>query len=254
MWGSSSCRRSGAGCRGKASIFKRWAPREQSAPSTSLRANGSRERAPDDRLREAIHLTAAPVVSWIASSQALLAMTLWELRLISTSRYASAFSRHDVARGLLIVVPRKRGSRECRMRAAPAVSCANWEKRPHTSIQGSGEHPTFPAQWLYGLSRAHPGELGPLLPPSPHGNRHLGPVGPSAPPQDLTPTTEASGPHAFAVRFGTARLHVLKTAHGVYPALQSHSRARCRRVHRIPSQRSVTMANAPSSGTGWRES
>ena len=26
------------------------------------------------------------------------------------------------------------------------------------SIQGSGEHPTFPAQWLYGLLRALPGE------------------------------------------------------------------------------------------------
>ena len=43
------------------------------------------------------------------------------------------------------------------------------------------------------------------------------------PPQDLTPTTEASGPHDFAVRFGTARQHVHKTAHGVYPALQSFS-------------------------------
>ena len=29
----------------------------------------------------------------------------------------------------------------------------------------------------------------PLSPPSPHGNRHPGPVGPSAPPQDLTPTS-----------------------------------------------------------------
>jgi hypothetical protein len=24
-------------------------------------------------------------------------------------------------------------------------------RKLHTSIQGSGEHPTFPAQWLYGL-------------------------------------------------------------------------------------------------------
>jgi hypothetical protein len=24
-------------------------------------------------------------------------------------------------------------------------------KKLHMSIQGSGEHPTFPAQWLYGL-------------------------------------------------------------------------------------------------------
>jgi len=28
----------------------------------------------------------------------------------------------------------------------------------HTSIQGSGEHPAFPAQWLYGLCRALPGD------------------------------------------------------------------------------------------------
>jgi hypothetical protein len=41
--------------------------------SPSLRANGSRERAPDDRLSEAIHLSARQV--WIASSLSLLAMT-----------------------------------------------------------------------------------------------------------------------------------------------------------------------------------
>ena len=44
-----------------------------------------------------------------------------------------------------------RGRRECRMRAAPAVSCAMGRRSAHMSIQGSGEHPTFPAQWLYGL-------------------------------------------------------------------------------------------------------
>src|SRR6476469_1985301 len=44
-----------------------------SASAPSLRANGSRERAPDDRLREEIHLAARQV--WIASSLSLLAMT-----------------------------------------------------------------------------------------------------------------------------------------------------------------------------------
>src|SRR3954468_2294956 len=39
----------------------------------SLRANGSRECAPDDRLREAIQKAASE--DWIASSQVLLAMT-----------------------------------------------------------------------------------------------------------------------------------------------------------------------------------
>ena len=31
-------------------------------------------------------------------------------------------------------------------------------KMARMSIQGSGEHPTFPAQWLYGLYRALPGD------------------------------------------------------------------------------------------------
>jgi hypothetical protein len=91
-----------------------------------------------------------------------------------------------------------------------------------------------------------------LLPPSPHGNWHLGPVGPSAPPQDLTPTAEASGPHDFAVRFGAVRPARRCPLTEIRPANTLHTRHR--RVHRIPSQRSVTMANAPSSGTGWRES
>jgi hypothetical protein len=39
----------------------------------SLRANGSRECAPDDRLREAIHECKT---DWIASSLSLLAMTV----------------------------------------------------------------------------------------------------------------------------------------------------------------------------------
>src|SRR5258708_37680300 len=54
------------------------------APSTSLRANGSRERAPDDRLREVIH-AAAERKAWIASSQELLAMTRRQRRLPTPS-------------------------------------------------------------------------------------------------------------------------------------------------------------------------
>src|SRR5258705_9330064 len=39
-------------------------------------------------------------------------------------------------------------------------------KNAHTSIQVSGGTPTFPAQWLYGLLRAHPGERALLSPSS----------------------------------------------------------------------------------------
>jgi hypothetical protein len=55
----------------------------------------------------------------------------------------------------------KGGSRECRMRAAPAVSCAKLCERKRTrAYRFSGGTPAFPAQWLYGLLRALPGESG----------------------------------------------------------------------------------------------
>ena len=56
--------------------------------------------------------------------------------------------------------PPVRGRRECRVHAAPAVSCAKVCKKAHTSIQVQRRHPTFPAQWLYGLYRALPGRAG----------------------------------------------------------------------------------------------
>src|SRR5260221_8679086 len=58
----------------------------QTAKEPSLRANGSRECAPDDRLREAIHLAAKK--GWIASSLALLAMTTPTSNATSRSRRA----------------------------------------------------------------------------------------------------------------------------------------------------------------------
>jgi len=139
---------------------------------------------------------------------------------MSNSRHTSAFSRHHAPEAC-VSLSLQGGSRECRMHAAPAVPCAKETRKSHTSIQGSGGDLTFPAQWLYDLYRAHPGVSGF---PAPVASRKLAlrPGRAFAPPRDLTPTIEASGPHDFAVRFGTARRHVLKTAHGVYPALQSH--------------------------------
>src|ERR1700692_2329618 len=82
---------------------------------------------------------------------------------------------------------------------------------------------------------------------------HPGPVGPTCLFADLTPTAEAPGPHDFTVRFGTARLHAPQIAHEPEGRPAIPTRARRRRVHRIPVPTFVTMANAPSSGTGWRE-
>src|SRR4051794_28711736 len=70
------------------------------------------------------------------------------LALLACPGRRKLFSRHDLPelcqkRHALLQF---RGRRECRMRAAPAVSCATCTKNMHMSIQGSGEHPTFPAQ------------------------------------------------------------------------------------------------------------
>ena len=93
---------------------------KQAAPS--LRANGSGERPPDDRLREAIQLPQQK--GRIASSQGLLAMTGRE----------SAFSRRAIARVMQISLApsEERGRRECRVLDAPAVSRAKKKKRTRT--------------------------------------------------------------------------------------------------------------------------
>src|SRR5882672_4170347 len=57
---------------------------------------------------------------------------------ISNSRYTSAFSRRE-APEVCVSLSLERGSRECRMRAAPAVSCANWIKENAHEHTGSAE-------------------------------------------------------------------------------------------------------------------
>ena len=60
---------------------------------------------------------------------------------------------------------RTRGRRESRVRAAPAVSCANMHIKTHTSIQVQRRHPGLPCAMVYGLLRALPGDRA-FLPPS----------------------------------------------------------------------------------------
>src|SRR5437762_8535659 len=85
-----------------------------------------------------------------------------------TSEYASAFSRRDFARVMQILcLPLKRegaGNAGCTLH--PRSRVPKCVKKAHTSIQGSGNTPTSPAQWLYGLLRALPGGAGLLSPSS----------------------------------------------------------------------------------------
>src|SRR5258705_8591879 len=62
--------------------------------------------------------------------------------------------------------PSKRGRRECRVLAAPAVSCAISAKKRTRAYRYSWSTPAFPAQWFDGLYRALLGDEF-LLPPSP---------------------------------------------------------------------------------------
>jgi hypothetical protein len=66
-------------------------------------------------------------------------------------------------------------------------------KKMHTSIQGSGSIPAFPAQWLYGLLRALPGERLSC-------HRRCAKTS-----TQLDASTAASEPHDFAVRLSHTR-------------------------------------------------
>ena len=141
---------------------------------------------------------------------------------ISNSECTSAFSRREVARGLGVVVPprrREQGMPDARCTRGPVCQLGKEIAHEHTGQRRTSDIPC--AMVLRLISRS-PRSIGLFSPPSPHG-LHANPVGLSRLRKDLTPTSEASGPHDFAVRFDTARQHVLKTAHGVYPALQSFS-------------------------------
>jgi hypothetical protein len=123
---------------------------------------------------------------------------------ISNSRYTSA-SRGGMRPRFACRCPSREGAGNAGCAPHPRSRVQRVEKKTHTSIQGSGGNPTFPAQWLYGLYRAHPGVSG--FPASVASrNLALWPGRAFAPPKDLTPTTEASGPHDFTVRSGIVRL------------------------------------------------
>src|SRR6185369_2362115 len=67
------------------------------------------------------------------------------------------------------------------------------QTKVHTSIQGSGSIPAFPAQWLYGLLRALPGERLFCLRRQRDRSRQL------------NASTAAPEPHDFAVRLSHTR-------------------------------------------------
>ena len=99
-----------------------------------------------------------------------------------TGRHMLAISRRiapEVCWKLL--APKSEGAGNAGCALHPRSRARSAQRKVHTSIQGNGEHPTFPAQWLYGLLRDLPGEPCTFA--------------------TVDARLGASGPHDFAVRF-----------------------------------------------------
>jgi hypothetical protein len=117
--------------------------------------------------------------------------------------------------------PKKRGRREDRVRAAPAVSRARVDQKTHTSIQVQRKQSGLPCAMVLQLISCSPRRDLACLSPSPPRSASSF--------KNLTPAIGASGPHDFAVRISAVRRAA--------PSRPSH-----------PTPRFVTCATPLSSG------
>src|SRR5437867_3798793 len=115
-------------------------------------------------------------------------------------------SRDMFARGLHLRCPRRKlegtGKTGCLLLPRSRVRFA--QTKGHTSIQGSGSIPAFPAQWLYGLLRALPGER--LFCLRRHAKTNLRNLTPAPRRQDHTTSPYASRAYVIA-RFASTASH-----------------------------------------------
>ena len=142
-------------------------------------------------------------------------------------------SRGTIARGLRKHSPsQNRGSRECRVRAAPAVSCARCTKKSAHEHTGSAEalrHSLRNGFTAYAV-------LSPATNSSCHRRRRIRlikPVGSTSPPLNLAPATGVGTTRFCRTQPAPFVLRAV-LAHGNRPA-NTPARRRCR-VHRIPSR------------------
>jgi hypothetical protein len=142
-----------------------------------------------------------------------------------TTKYAFSFSRRDAPGVVHARCPQKnRGRRECRVRAAPAVSRAKCTSKCAHEHTGSAEAIRHSLRDGFTVSFALSlvtGFLATIIPEK-------------LASQELDASIGASGPHDFAVRF-----------------TRRSSRAYPRPPH--PAPRFLTIASAPLVGSGWRK-
>ena len=156
------------------------------------------------------------------------------------SRYDSAIPRRDAPESCWKLHARKiRGRRECRMRAAPAVSCAKLCKERAHEHTGSAEAIRHSLRNGFTAYAALSPVTSSLLSPSSanwrlcdtrSGSQNLRRFSISNGCQDHTVLPYPSAPFVCAL---PGRSQVFRQ-----PALRSRPRARRCRVHRIPAQRS----------------
>jgi hypothetical protein len=160
-------------------------------------------------------------------------MTRWEFGFHSTSRYTSAISQHQSPEACLSFSPltREQGMPDARCTRGLVCNCTS---KKRTRAYRAAENIRHSLRNGFTAYLALTPEYRALLASVALRNPALRPGRAFVPPQDLTPTTEASGPHDFAVRFGTARLARSKDRSRSLSRPAIPIRARCCRVHRNP--------------------
>jgi len=126
-------------------------------------------------------------------------------------KHASAFSRR-IAPELCQKLPalmKSEGAGNAGCALHPRSRVRLVLSRLHTSIQGSGGHPTFPAQWLYGLYRALPGRAGLVVTVA--GGIASANLTPASGRQDHTTSPYASAPFVKGASASTASHPALVT-------------------------------------------
>jgi hypothetical protein len=154
-----------------------------------------RFRAMDCRHRRA---EATPSFGRLCPAMTLMLRIAIHIQLSNSERVCVRILAARCARALRRLPPsERRGRRESRVRAAPAVSCANMHKKTHTSIQVQRRQSGFPCAVVYGLFRALPGDRA-FLPPSPLRSLLLKNLTPASGCQDHTASPSATT--AFVIR------------------------------------------------------
>ena len=139
----------------------------------------------------------------------------------------------DVARGLPVVFSLNEGAGNagCALHPRSRVQMGRRIAHEHTGQRRTSDIPCAMALRL--ISRS-PRSIG-LFCLRRLRNLALRPGRAFAPPRDLTPTSEASGPHDFAVRFGIARPRAAVRSRIIRPANPLHAPTPPRPPHPIPT-------------------